>query len=57
MGRKDFFLERKKQRTFSPGAAHGWCKVGAAFGAVAKVFWFFFQKRTSSLPLALYLLS
>jgi hypothetical protein len=46
--RKRFFL-KKEARTFAAGAAHGWRRTRLELRAVAKVFWFCFQKRTASL--------
>jgi len=47
-GRKVFFFEKKKQKAFF----YSHLQLGRVFAAdpcqVAKVFWFFFQKRTSS---------
>jgi hypothetical protein len=48
--RTRFFL-KKEAKTLATGAAHGWRKVRRAVGAVAKAFWFFFQKRTASLSI------
>jgi hypothetical protein len=44
--RKYFFFEKKKQKTFVPSGARPLRQSGPKR---AKVFWFFFQKRTASL--------
>jgi hypothetical protein len=41
---------KKEAKTFATGAAQGRGKLRRAVGAGAKVFWFFFQKRTASSP-------
>jgi hypothetical protein len=48
---KDFFFEKKKQKTFAPALS----PPGASFAALrgskrTKVFWFFFSKKNSFLP-------
>jgi hypothetical protein len=36
---------KKEAKTFATGAAHDGCRIRREFGAVAKVFWFFFSKK------------
>jgi hypothetical protein len=47
-GSKRFFFEKKNQKTFSVGAAHGCRRTRDVVGAVAKVFASFFQKEAIS---------
>jgi hypothetical protein len=43
--RKQFFFEKKNQKTFAIDAAHGRGKVRRAAKAVVNVFRFFFSKK------------
>jgi hypothetical protein len=46
-GRKDFFFEKKKQKTFG---RFGFGVAGIGSAQFAKVFWFFFSKKNCLLP-------
>jgi hypothetical protein len=49
-GSKDFFFEKKKQKTFD---YYGFGLSGSAQPRFAKVFWFFFSKKNRFLHLSL----
>jgi hypothetical protein len=42
MQRKNFFFEKKKQKTFANGA-----DAGGSHRKLVKVFWFFFSKKNT----------
>jgi hypothetical protein len=42
---EQFFFEKKNQKTFATGAAHGWGRMRHVPGALAEVFCFFFSKK------------